>query len=67
MCAHNSRRLTTLYGLGYTDDHLCLEPLALPDLLMHYILHVAPGSESAARQRIDLEVEALERSRNASA
>jgi hypothetical protein len=57
-----SRRFTTLCGLGYTDDHLRLEPLALPDLLMHYILQVAPGSESAARQRIDLEVEALGRS-----
>jgi len=57
-----SRRFTTLYGLGYTDDQLRLEPLALPDLLMHYILQVAPGSESAARQRIDLEVEALGRS-----
>jgi hypothetical protein len=61
-----SRRFATLYGLSYTDHHLCPAPLALPDLLMHYILHVAPGSESAARQRIDLEVEALGRSRNPS-
>jgi hypothetical protein len=39
-----------------------MQPLALPDLLMHYLLNVAPGSETAARRHVDLELEALARS-----
>jgi hypothetical protein len=31
----------------------------LPDLLMHFLLNVAPGSETAARRHVDLELEAL--------
>ena len=36
-----------------------LKPIVLPDLLMHYLLNLAAGSETAARDRIDLELAAL--------
>ncbi|MGH7905148.1 MAG: MBL fold metallo-hydrolase [Candidatus Binataceae bacterium] len=58
-----SRRFSTLYRSERDGASIRLRPLALPDLLMHYLLNVAPGSETAARRRIDLELEALERSR----
>ncbi len=41
------------------NGSVSMQPLALPDLLMHYLLNVAPGSETAARRRVDLELEAL--------
>jgi UDP-MurNAc hydroxylase len=59
-----SRRFTTLYGLERAGDGVRLKPLALPDLLMHYLLNAAPGSETAARRHVDLELEALARSRS---
>jgi hypothetical protein len=31
----------------------------LPDLLMHYLLNVAAGSENAAKHKVDLELAAL--------
>jgi hypothetical protein len=36
-----------------------LKPIVLPDLLMHYLLNLAAGSETATRDRIDLELAAL--------
>ena len=36
-----------------------LKPIVLTDLLMHYLLNLAAGSETAARDRIDLELAAL--------
>ena len=36
-----------------------LKPIVLPDLLMHYLLSLAAGSEIATRDRIDLELAAL--------
>jgi hypothetical protein len=30
---------------------------------MHYLLNVAPGSQTAARRRVDLELEAIARRR----
>jgi len=38
-----------------------LKPIVLPDLLMHYLLNLAAGSETATRDRIDLELPALRR------
>jgi len=55
-----SRRWNGVYKLGRAQSGaVSLEPLALPDLLMHYLLNVAPGSETAARRHVDLELEAL--------
>jgi hypothetical protein len=39
--------------------HAQVTPVVLPDLLMHFLLNVAPGSETAARRHVDLELEAL--------
>jgi hypothetical protein len=44
------------------DEQVRIKPIVLPDLLMHYLLNVAPGSETAALRHIDLEIEALSRS-----
>ncbi len=55
-----SRRWSASYELARTGNGgISLQPLALPDLLMHYLLNVAPGSETAARRHIDLEIDAL--------
>lgn len=54
-----SRRFSTLYELCRQDERVRIEPIVLPDLLMHYLLNVAPGSETAAPHRIDLEIEAV--------
>jgi hypothetical protein len=56
-----SRRLTTLYELERKGESVRLRPLAPPDLLMHYLLNVAPGSQTVARRRVDLELEAIAR------
>ena len=58
-----SRRFTTLYELERKGESVRLRPLAPPDLLMHYLLNVAPGSQTAARRRVDLELEAIARRR----
>jgi hypothetical protein len=54
-----SRRSSVLYQTSANGDKLDLQPIVLPDLLMHYMLNVAPGSEVAARRRVDLELAAL--------
>jgi hypothetical protein len=54
-----SRRFSTLYRLGFGDGSVHIVPQTLPDLLMYYLLHVAPGSELAAKQRIDWELQEL--------
>ena len=56
-----SRRFTTLYRLERAGDAARVTPVAIPDLLMHFLLNVAPGSATAARRHIDLELEALAR------
>lgn len=58
-----SRRLATLYELERLGSGARVTPVALPDLLMHFLLNVGPGSASAARRHIDLELEALARRR----
>jgi UDP-MurNAc hydroxylase len=54
-----SRRFTTLYRLSVDNRHVRAEPVELPDLLMHYLLNVAPGSEVAAKRHVDLQIEAV--------
>jgi hypothetical protein len=61
-----SRRFSTLYELSGKDEQVRIKPVVLPDLLMHYLLQVAPGSETAALRHIDLEIEELSRSRRSS-
>ena len=56
-----SRRFSTLYELSRQNEQVRIKRVVLPDLLMHYLLQVAPGSETAALRHIDLEIEALSR------
>jgi hypothetical protein len=56
-----SRRSAVLYEASADGANIGLRPIVLPDLLMHYLLNVAAGSETAARDRIDLELAALRR------
>lgn len=52
-----SRRFTTLYHLTRAGDAVSVEPKPLPDLLMHYLLNVAEGSEGAAKELVDRQIE----------
>ena len=54
-----SRRYATLYRVEAQGGGAQVTPVVLPNLLMHLLLNVAPGSETAARRHIDLELEAL--------
>lgn len=54
-----SRRYGTLYELSSRDLEVGLRPRALPDLLMHYLLNVMPGSEYATKHHVDLELAAI--------
>ena len=45
--------------MARAGQQVALEPVALPDLLIHYVLNVSEGSEEAARRRVDLAIEAL--------
>jgi hypothetical protein len=54
-----SRRFATAYALARAGQRVRVTPRELPDLLMHYLLNVAPGSELAVKQRIDREVHEL--------
>ena len=51
-----SRRSSSLYRLSRAGHHVEVEEQLLPDLLMYYLLYVAPASESAAKQRVDWEL-----------
>jgi hypothetical protein len=51
-----SRRFSTLYGLDKEEGKgMVITPARLPDLLMHYVLNVVPGSRFAAKHQIDKE------------
>ncbi len=54
-----SRRHGTVYRLERAGEQVALEPVPLPDLLIHYVLNVSEGSEEAAKRRVDLAIEAL--------
>ncbi|MFQ5984093.1 MAG: MBL fold metallo-hydrolase, partial [Alphaproteobacteria bacterium] len=52
-----SRRFTTLYHLAREGGAVRVEPEPLPDLLMHYLLNVAEGSERAAKDLVDRQID----------
>lgn len=54
-----SRRHEALYTITTVDGRVQLERRALPDLLMHYLLNVAPGSDLAAKHYVDRQIEAI--------
>lgn len=55
-----SRRYDSVYSVAATGGPVIrLERRALPDLLMHYLLNVAPGSELAAKQQVERQIEAI--------
>ena len=51
-----SRRYATLCTLRRDGDAVGVEPRPLPDLLMHYLLNVAEGSEVAAKELMDRQI-----------
>ncbi|MBI1892701.1 MAG: MBL fold metallo-hydrolase [Candidatus Rokubacteria bacterium] len=57
-----SRRFSTLYRLWGDDTGVEVRPLALPDLLIYYLLNVADDADEAAKRRIDLEIAETRRS-----
>jgi hypothetical protein len=56
-----SRRYTTLARVLRAEKGVGVEPVILPDLLMHYLVYESPDSSHAARRRIDREIAALRR------
>ncbi|MCI0429746.1 MAG: MBL fold metallo-hydrolase [Rhodospirillales bacterium] len=54
-----SRRHQAVYEIAATADGVQLRQRPLPDLLMHYLFNVAPGSELAAKDLIDRQLAAL--------
>lgn len=54
-----SRRYGTPYKLYLEEGGVRLERQPLPDLLMHYLLNVMEGSESAAKRQVDLELRSI--------
>ena len=54
-----SRRYDTLYTASTVAGRVRLEHRAVPDLLMHYLLNVAPGSELAAKRHVDRQIDAI--------
>jgi UDP-MurNAc hydroxylase len=54
-----SRRYETLHTVAAAGRDVRLERRVLPDLLMHYLLNVAVGSELAAKDYVDRQIEAL--------
>jgi len=54
-----SRRGQLAYLLRRDDDQTVLDRVAVPDLVMHYLLNVAPGSELAAKHHLDRQLRDL--------
>jgi hypothetical protein len=54
-----SRRHDVLYTITSVGGRVQLERRALPDLLMHYLLNVAPGSDLAAKHHLDRQIEMI--------
>ena len=54
-----SRRFSMLYRLSSTGEKVSVEPMVLPDLLMHYLLNESEGSEYAAKRHVDLKLQAM--------
>ncbi|MDB5409284.1 MAG: hypothetical protein JWL84_4196 [Rhodospirillales bacterium] len=60
-----SRRCDTLHRVAAAGREVRLERRVLPDLLMHYLLNVAAGSDLAAKHFADRQLEALSSSASA--
>ncbi len=58
-----SRRYSTLGRVSRRAANVHVERIDLPDLLMHFMVYEAAGSEDAARRRIDWEISRLRESR----
>ena len=56
-----SRRYSTLCQVGRRGSEVRVDDVALPDLLMHFMVYEAADAEDAARRRIDHEVARLRR------
>jgi UDP-MurNAc hydroxylase len=54
-----SRRYETLYTVAADGCDVHLERRVLPDLLMHYLLNMAPGSELAAKHYVDRQIDSI--------
>ena len=54
-----SRRHQAICDVMTTTDGLLVQQRLLPDLLMHYLLNVAPRSELAAKHLVDRQLAAL--------
>lgn len=56
-----SRRFSTLYRLWGDEAGVEVRPVALPDLLIYYLLNVADDAEEAAKRQIDIEIAEAQR------
>ncbi len=56
-----SRRFSTLTRVVRTPRGVDVQPLALPDLLMHFLVYEAADSADSAKRRIDREIAELRR------
>jgi hypothetical protein len=56
----HSRRYQAVYDVATTPDGPQLRHHMVPDLLMHYVLNVAPDSDRAARLFIDRQLASLQ-------
>jgi hypothetical protein len=54
-----SRRSQLAYRVRRDNEQTLLDRVGVPDLLMHYLINVAPGSELAAKHHIDRQLREL--------
>jgi hypothetical protein len=54
-----SRRSQLAHRVRRDDQDALLDRVGVPDLLMHYLITVAPGSELAAKHHLDSQLRAL--------
>ena len=54
-----SRRSQVSYRVRRDNHQTLIDRVALPDLLMHYLINVAPGSELAAKHHLDSQLRQL--------
>jgi len=55
----HSRRYQNVCDMSSEDGKVRVKPLLLPDLLMHFLLNEAVGSETAAKDQVDFELKAI--------
>jgi hypothetical protein len=60
-----SRRHQASYALSAAGSEVRLRPRPLPDLVLHYVVNVAPRSRFAAKDAVDREIDRLARSASA--